>query len=182
MYIYPSNPNYKFIYKQKQEITRENQQYLNLFKTSLAKKGSGVLNTVLNNIPLPELHMSLPSHIPSEYIENGSFNNTGKYSFCGPKTKVRKRLYEGYKGVNDLDKACKDHDIFYSNHKDTKDRNYADDILAKKASEISLDETNPEYERKDARLVTGLMGIKSRFGMGVKKKKNPRGIISTDIL
>ena len=28
----------------------------------------------------------------------------------------------------------------------------------------------PDYERKDARLVTGIMGVKSRFGMGIKKK------------
>ena len=28
----------------------------------------------------------------------------------------------------------------------------------------------PDYERKDARLVTGTMGVKSRFGMGIKKK------------
>ena len=47
---------------------------------------------------------------------------------------------------------------------------YADDILASKASQIALNPNLPDYERKDARLVTGIMGVKSRFGMGIKKK------------
>ena len=44
-----------------------------------------------------------------------------------------------------------------------------------KASQIALNPNLPDYERKDARLVTGIMGVKSRFGMGIKKtpmKKN----------
>ena len=60
------------------------------------------------------------------------------------------------------------HDIFYSKNPGTKDRNNADDILAREATKISLDESKPQYERNDARLVTGIMGIKSRFGMGRK--------------
>ena len=119
--------------------------------------------------PLPELHMSLPLDTPSEYIQQGSFNNTGKYSFCGPKTRLQKRLSEGYKGVNSIDRACKEHDIHYSKFKTTKTRNVADNILASRASQIALNLNLPEYERKDANLVTGLMGMKSRFGMGSKK-------------
>ena len=57
--------------------------------------------------------------------------------------------------------------------KNTQARNVADDILASKASQIALNPNLPDYERKDARLVTGIMGVKSRFGMGIKKKKTP---------
>ena len=55
-------------------------------------------------------------------------------------------------------------------YKNTQARNVADDILASKASQIALNPNLPDYERKDARLVTGIMGVKSRFGMGIKKK------------
>ena len=48
----------------------------------------------------------------------------------------------------------------------------ADDILDSKASQIALNPNLPDYERKDARLVTGIMGVKSRFGMGIKKNTN----------
>ena len=35
-------------------------------------------------------------------------------------------------------------------------------------SEISLQENKPEYERNDARLTTGMVGIKSRLGISLK--------------
>ena len=79
-------------------------------------------------------------------------------------------MSEGYQGVNKLDNACKEHDIYYTKYKNTKARNVAVDILASKASQIALNPNLPDYERKDARLVTGIMGVKSRFGMGIKKK------------
>jgi hypothetical protein len=134
---------------------------------------------MLKNIPMAEMHLSLPSNIKSEQVSNGTFNNTGKYSFCGPFTKLNRRLPEGYQGVNSLDEACRRHDIAYTKYKKTKDRNVADDVLAQEASTIAIDESKPEYERKDARLVTGIMGTKSRFGLGLddKLKKtyyNPR--------
>ena len=44
--------------------------------------------------------------------------------------------------------------------------------LLVRASQIALNPNLPDYERKDARLVTGIMGVKSRFGMGNKKKKH----------
>ena len=83
-------------------------------------------------------------------------------------------MSEGYQGVNKLDNVCKEHDINYSKYKNTKARNVADDILASKASQIALNPNLPDYERKDARLVTGIMGVKSRFEMGIKKKYPPR--------
>ena len=133
------------------------------------KSGSGVINTVLNKLPMPEMHLSLPSDIDNETVPNGSFNNTGKYSYCGPFTKIDKRIAEGYQGVNELDKVCRVHDIAYKGNKNTRTRNVADDILAQEAATIANNPNQADYVRKDARTVTAVMAAKSRFGMGFKK-------------
>ncbi len=170
MYIYPSLKRYN---TNVNYINRENISYINELGTYLDDKtGNGLLNKVLKHIP--EMHLSLPNDVPSENVREGTFNKTGKYSYCGPGTKYRKRLREGYEGVNSLDRACKEHDLAYSKMKSTKQRNIADDILANKASEIALNPNKPDYERKDAKLVTGVMAMKSRFGMGKNLKKCPQ--------
>ena len=132
------------------------------------KTGGSILNKAVNALPLPEMH--LRSAVGSEQVQNGSFNNTNKYSFCGPYTKLHKRIAEGYKGVNTLDRACLNHDIAYATHKDTNLRNKSDDVLAAQASQIVLDENTPEYEKRDAKLVNAIMAAKSRFGLGLKIK------------
>ena len=33
------------------------------------KKGKGVINTLLNKIPIPEMHLSLPKDVSSENVE-----------------------------------------------------------------------------------------------------------------
>ena len=173
MIIYPTNKDYMLLFQQNDNILNdENKKYISNLKDSLKNKtGKGIVNKALHF--LPEMHISLPKDVSSENVLNGSFNNTGKYSFCGPGTRVQKRIKEGYKGVNSLDKECKKHDIFYSQKKKTKERNIADDILAQAASKIALDPMIPEYEKKDAKLVTGIMGMKSHFGMGSKNLKKP---------
>lgn len=152
-------------------ITRENKEYLNSLKSYLAadKTGSGLFNTMLRKLPLPEMHLKLPSEVQSEQVSNGSFNKKQTYSYCGPGTKVQQRLQEGYKGVNSLDKACREHDIFYSQHSKTKDRNISDDILAKRAAEIALDPNESEYVKNDAKLVGAIMSGKSWAGLGISK-------------
>jgi len=142
----------------------------NVFMKNLKQFGSSLLNKALNALPLPEMH--LKSAVGAEQVPNGSFNNTGKYSFCGPFTKLRQRTAEGYKGVNPLDKACMSHDIAYSTHSDTQSRNKSDDVLAAQASQIVLDENTPDYEKKDAKLVNAIMAAKSRFGLGLKIKNS----------
>ena len=172
MFIYPKTKTY--IPPKDNYISKENMDYIKFLKRHLKEKtGRGVINKALKHLPIPELHLSLPRNISSESIQNGSFNNSGKYSYCGPGTKVKKRLAEGYKGVNSLDEACRRHDLAYGKYQKTKDRNIADDILAHEASQIALDENKPNYERKDAKLVTGIMAMKSRFGMGKNLKKCP---------
>ena len=50
-------------------------------------------------------------------IENWTFNNTWKYLFCGPFTKLYKKLTEGYDGVNILVVACKKNDLAYKKYR-----------------------------------------------------------------
>ena len=91
MYYFPKDARYKkHNYKDDNELTVENKEYIKHLKSILNKSGSGIVNTVLNKVLLPELHMRLSSNVSSEYIPNGAFNNTKKYSYCGPKTEVNK--------------------------------------------------------------------------------------------
>ena len=157
-------------------VSPEEGKYMVNFKKAYIPErcltGGGIMNSMLKKLPMPEMHLSLPSNVRSEQVDNGSFNNTSKYSFCGPFTKLDKRLSEGYRGVNSLDEACKRHDLAYAKYMNTKERNIADDILAQEASTIAVDESKEEYERKDARLVTAIMSAKSRFGLGIESKLN----------
>lgn len=57
-------------------------------------KGCGIIDSLINNLPF-ELH------IPG-------------YQYCGPGTKLEKRLLRGDKGINKLDEACMYHDIAYN--------------------------------------------------------------------
>lgn len=128
-------------------------------KKSLKNKhGKGIIDM------LPEMHMSTDG--PGEFVEGGEFNNTGKYSYCGPGTKLEKRLKQGYKGVNVLDQACLQHDLAYNKYKDVEKRNLADNELARASNVIANDSNlNPKI-RNDAKKVAAVMGVKSYFGLG----------------
>jgi hypothetical protein len=74
-------------------------EYIIRFTTCLPKGlfkiGSGVLNTLINKLSnvMPEMH------IPG-------------YNYCGPFTKLNKRLARGDAPVNKLDAGCQKHGIF----------------------------------------------------------------------
>jgi Phospholipase A2-like domain/Domain of unknown function (DUF5679) len=164
---------YKTKTKTGKPITKGKCKICGTIKSKFEKKtGDGIVNWVMNKFGnvLPEMHLSLPKGVPSEYVPGGSFNNTGKYSFCGPFTKMNKRLAEGYKGVNDLDKKCFKHDIAYVKNKDTKTRNKDDDILALAAQKFVNDPNQPDHEK--AKIVAASMAGKSYLGMGHNKKKS----------
>ena len=57
------------------------------------------------------------------------------YIYCGPFTKLNERLQRGDKLINKLDEGCQEHDIFYRDHKVTKERHVADNELANIAKE-----------------------------------------------
>ena len=100
-----------------------------------------------------------------ENVPGGSFNDLQKYSFCGPGTKYEQRVRKGYRGINELDQACKLHDQFYSETSDTKLRNLSDIALAKKADEIAAINRDPT-KRKDAKFISGITKTKAALGLG----------------
>lgn len=117
-------------------------------------KGRGLVNSLINRLPI-ELH--LPG-----------------YQYCGPGTKLADRLQRGDPGINQLDQACKEHDIAYSKYKEQEDRHIADKILAEKAWR-RVKSTDANFgERANALLVTNLMNAKVKLGMGLNQKSKPK--------
>lgn len=119
------------------------------------KSGSGILNSAINNLPV-ELH------IPG-------------YKFCGPGTKLAKRLARGDVGINGLDEACKEHDVAYSREKNLEQRHTADKILGEKAVERFKSSNASIGEKAAALAVAAAMKAKVKLGMGCingKTKKN----------
>lgn len=113
-------------------------------------KGAGIFNTLISNLPFE-------AHLPG-------------YQYCGPGTKLTKRLNRGDPGINKLDQACKEHDIAYSKFKETDDRHIADKILVNKAWQRVKSGDASFGERANALLVTNLMKTKVKLGMGLKRK------------
>ena len=124
---------------------------VNSLPKGVFKTGSGVFNTLLNKLNniMPELH--LPG-----------------YNYCGPFTKLDERLARGDEPVNKLDAGCKEHDIFYRDHKDTKERHIADKELENIAKERMHASDASIREKIDAALVRTAMKSKRFLGMGLK--------------
>lgn len=112
-------------------------------------EGGGFFNSAINKLPF-EIH--LPG-----------------YQFCGPGTKLNKRLERGDPGVNKLDSECRLHDIAYQNNTDLESRHRADNILANKAFERVIAPDSGFRERLDSLLVGTLMKTKSKLGLGMAK-------------
>lgn len=114
----------------------------------MLSSGTGLLNTVINKLPF-ELH------IP------------GGYQYCGPGTRLQKRLRRGDPGINPLDGACKEHDIAYSIYKDLPQRHLADKQLQSRAWERVKAKDASVGEKAAALLVSGAMATKTKLGMGI---------------
>ena len=126
-------------------------RFVSCLPKGLFKTGSGVLNTLLNkfNNVMPEMH--LPG-----------------YNYCGPFTKLEERLAIGDKPINKLDAGCQQHDIFYRNHRDTKERHGADEVLENIAKERMHASDASFGEKVNSALVRTIMNSKVAFGMGLK--------------
>lgn len=118
------------------------------------KRGRGLLNTLINKLPVEV-------HIPG-------------YNYCGPGTKLHKRLARGDRGINPLDEACKKHDIAYSQFNDTNTRNIADGELAAAASKRVTASDAKLGEKIAALGVANIMKIKRKLGMGLKKPRHSK--------
>ena len=117
------------------------------------KKGYGIIDTVIDK--LPEIH--LPT-----------------YQYLGPGTKLEERLARGDPGKNELDVACKHHDIAYATCKDTASRSKADKILIGQALKRIYARDAKLDERAAALLVSVLMTAKlglTKIGLGLNGKK-----------
>ena len=117
-------------------------------------KGSALVNNLINKTPIE-------IHIPG-------------YSYCGPGTKLEKRLKQGDKAINDLDEACKSHDKAYAQNKDLNSRNLADTVLAEKAWTRVKAKNSSIGEKVAAYTVANIMKAKSKLGMGVTNKKQKK--------
>lgn len=78
------------------------------------------------------------------------------YNFCGPNTNLSNRTH----CVNDLDCACKEHDIAYGEHSDIEMRYIADKILVLKAIRRMIAKDARMGERFSALLVTSFICVK----------------------
>jgi hypothetical protein len=118
--------------------------------TKKRRCGKGLLNKIINSLPV-ELH--LPG-----------------YQYCGPGTKLAKRLARGDPGINPLDAACKEHDIAYSKDRENLEaRNAADKVLAERAWQRVFAKDANLGEKAAAWAVTNAMKAKMKFGMGIRK-------------
>jgi Phospholipase A2-like domain len=109
-----------------------------------------VINRLINRLPF-ELH------VPG-------------YQYCGPGTRLEKRLARGDSGVNPLDQACREHDIAYL-QTDLASRHAADRILAKKALERFKSKDAKLGERLAALGIAGIMKGKVALGAGIKRRR-----------
>jgi len=128
------------------------------------QKGEGLVNNLLNSNKFSELHW------PS-------------YNYLGPFTKLEERLARGDQGINPLDTAARDHDIFYSQQKDTKSRHIADKELEKVAwKRLFASDSKFLQERIPAAVTGTLMHLKRKFGMGNFVADNPSSVSSSSSL
>jgi len=101
----------------------------------------------------------------------------GEYQYCGPGTKLPERLGRGDPVIKEKDSGCKDHDIAYSQNRESLDaRQTADRVLADRAWERVLSQDAGISEEAAAYALMDAMKLKTKLGLGLtkRKKKNSR--------
>lgn len=134
-----------------------------------ARRGRGLTSTAfaqltnaIKRIPVGAVVNTLIDVLP------GEIHLPGGYQYCGPGTKLTERLARGDPGINELDKACREHDISYSKYSDTASRSVADRKLAEKAWSRVKSSDASLAERAAALAVTAAMKAKSAIGGGYR--------------
>lgn len=140
-------------------------------KRQLVRGGGGVLSSALSFITNPL------KHIPVGAVINSAIDALpvelhlpGGYQYCGPGTKLKKRLARGDPGINKLDQACKEHDIAYSKFSDSAKRTEADKVLAGQAWKRATSSDASIGERAAALAVTAAMKGKTVIGGGKRRR------------
>ncbi|KAJ8949435.1 hypothetical protein NQ318_007536 [Aromia moschata] len=118
------------------------------------KQGAGGIHSIISKIPW-ELHLP-------------------KYSYCGPNTRLAERLAKGDQGINELDRSCRDHDIAYSKSSNLQDQHKADYVLEQRAWKRVKSKDASLGEKTNAWLVTNVMKLKRKLGMGVRSHRRRR--------
>ena len=130
------------------------------------KTGCGVVGDVLKSV-VPNVLSSVINRavdrLPVELHLPG-------YRFCGPGTKLKERLARNERGINELDEACRQHDIAYEEYKDNERRRIADQILADKAWERVKASNSSVSERAYASAVAAAMKAKAVLGGGSRRR------------
>lgn len=119
-----------------------------------SKSGTGFVNNVINSLPFE-------AHIKG-------------YNFCGPGTKIRRRLSRGDKGINPLDEACKQHDIAYLKNENLQERHKADKILINTARKRFQSSDATFGEKLAALGVSTVMKAKVHLGAGCTSKRRKK--------
>lgn len=114
-----------------------------------------MINSLIDNLPV-ELHLP------------------GGYQYCGPGTKLEKRLARGDPGINPLDAACKLHDIAYSKFSGDQERREADKQLASSAWNRVTSWDAGAAERAAALAVSAAMKAKVAVTSGSGMSKTTR--------
>ena len=84
---------------------------------------------------------------------------------------MQERLKRGDRGVNQLDEACRTHDIAYATSKDIESRHQADKVLRDQALLRVSAKDSSIGERIAALGIAGIMHSKRKLEMGMRKKK-----------
>ena len=128
------------------------------YKTDRKDLDGGALDIQKHLSKLGEIHMRTPT--------------MKKYNYCGPGTKLEKRLTSNdpkiRDPINNLDSICQRHDIAYSEAKSLKDKHKADDVMLDEISKI------PYMKRPwGTTAVQAMITGKRKLGLGkVRKPKN----------
>lgn len=139
---------------------------------STTKRGRGIgtlLTRALSKIPVGSIVNTAIDALPVE------LHIPGGYQYCGPGTKLQKRLNRGDPGINKLDQACKEHDIAYSKHSDSTNRSIADKVLAEKAWQRVKSSDASVGERASALAVAAAMRAKTTVSGGGRRRRRTRG-------
>jgi hypothetical protein len=130
------------------------------------REGRGIVGSVLKSVA-PSIVSSVPTLINRAVDALPVELHLPGYRFCGPGTKLSERLARGERGINELDEACREHDIAYAAYKDNERRRIADRKLAEKAWERVKAWNSGVGERAYAAAVAAAMKAKSTLGSGL---------------
>jgi Phospholipase A2-like domain len=101
-------------------------------------------------------------------IGGSSEHHIPGYNFCGPKTQVKARLERGDWGINDLDNACRQHDVDYMRFSGNKEQLVmSDQLLIEAANNVKRDLERLSGRTKSESLLTTIGNwLAKKIGIG----------------